>query len=137
MCDLSPLTSSSTAEKTSGCEFLWTPQRYNPESFRVRLKMVTVNILEFLSSVSLNLPFSLLLEVISACCRHVKGRFPLQRYFSLSTSSESYGHLMDTEPSSTLWVLFTVLQHRSEISKNMLPGAKVSEPCSTEWIQKL
>lgn len=78
--DLSPLTFSSTAEKTSRTEFFWTPQRYVPESLWAKLVMVIVNFPDLLSSLNLILPFCLLSEVISACCRHVEDRFPLQMY---------------------------------------------------------
>ena len=103
--DLSPLTSSSTAEKTSRPLFLWTPQRYDPESLWVKLVMVTVNLLDTVSSVSLNCLLRLLSEVITACCRHVEGLVPLQTYFMLVRSLDSYGQVKDAEPVSKLWTL--------------------------------
>ena len=97
---LLPLTSSSKAEKTSRPVFPWTPQRYYPELFWVKLVMVTVNFLDAMSSVSVNCPFCLVSEEISACCRHVEGWFPLQMYLRLFWYSDSYGQLKDTELSS-------------------------------------
>lgn len=96
----SPLTCRSTAVKTSRPVSLWTPHRYCPESAWVRLIIVALNAFTLVSSWSLNLPLCWLVEVNNACCRHVERRLPLQKYFWLFWSPDSYGQSKDTVASS-------------------------------------